>query len=203
MSVQRHSEGTETRNSEYSAQISEAGLQVLRSMIGNRFHSIYAPCLQVASAHLTAPSFSILVFDKITRNWSNQYVVIRSNRYESPVTLTDYWQMLVSCEDKPDQIDVDSTGAVVAPCTIKYYQATPVTKIEIYEFEWSDELNQVRETVRYDQAIRFEQESGKAFCIACQLNGPGIATEVHISEDEATIGQFLEGSRLRVCLPQS
>jgi hypothetical protein len=108
--------------------------------------------------------------------------------------------MLVSVADKPDQIDVDPSGAVVAPCTIKFYQATPVTKIEIYEFESSSEFDEGRETLRFDQAIRFEQESGRSFCVACQLNGPGVATEVHISEDEGTIHEFLDGSRLRVCL---
>jgi hypothetical protein len=169
-------------------------------MIGNSFHSIYAPCLQVAGGHLTAPSLSIPVFDRITGNWSNRYVIIQCNWSETPLTLTDYWQMFVSCEDKPDRIDVDSTGATVAPCMIKHFQATPVSKIEVYEFEWSPGLDQVRETVRYDQAIRFEQESGKAFCIACQLDGPGIATDVHISGDDATISQFLDGSRLRVSL---
>jgi hypothetical protein len=200
MNTEMPSEGLETPDADYFAQASDAGLSVLRSMIGNCFHSIYAPCLQVAGAHLTAPSFSIPVFDRITGHWSNRYVVIRCNWSETPLTLTDYWQMLVSCEAKPDRIDVDSTGAIVAPCTIKYFQATPIRKIEVYEFKRSPGLDQGRETVRYDQGIRFEQESGKAFCIACQLDGPGIATEVHISEDDATISQFLEGSRLRVCL---
>lgn len=200
MSTEDHSEASVTPKSEYSALISEAGLSVLRGMIGNRFHTILSPCLQVDGAHLTAPSFSILVFDKVTRNWAEQYIVVRCKWYETPLVFSDYWQILVSCEDRPDQIDVDSAGAVVAPCTINFYLATPITKIEVYEFEWSDEVDLGRETVRYDKAIRFEQESGKTFCIACQLNGPGIATDVHISEDAATISQFLHGSRLRVCL---
>jgi hypothetical protein len=199
MNMEKPSEGLKTRGTDYSARVSEAGLSVLQSMIGNSFHTIYAPCLQVAGAHLTAPSLSIPVFDKVNGHWSHRYVVIQCNWSETPLTLTDYWQMLVSCEDRPDRIDVDPTGAIVAPCTIKYFQSTPISKIEVYEFEWSPELDQGREAVRYDQGIRFEQENGKAFCVACQLDGPGIATDVHISDD-ATIRQFLEGSRLRVCL---
>ena len=183
---------------EYRAQISDADVSVLRSMIGNRFYTVYAPCLQVAGAHLTAPSFSIPVFDKITGNWSHRYVVIRCEWSETPVALSDYWQMYVSCESDPHGIEVNSTGAIVAPCTIKYFQATPISKIEIYEFRWSAGLKNGQETVVYDQAIRFEQENGKAFCIACQLDGPGVATEVHISEDEETIRQFLEGAHLRM-----
>jgi hypothetical protein len=200
MNPKKPSEGFETRDAEYSAQISKTGLSVLQSMIGNRFYSIHAPCLQVAGSHLTAPSFSIPVFDRITGNWSRQYIVIQCDWSETPLTLTDYWRMLVSCDDKPDRIGVDSTGAIIAPCTIKYFRATPICKIDVYEFECSPEFDQGRETVKYDKGIRFETESGKAFCIACQVNGPGILTEVSISEDDATISQFLEGSRLRVRL---
>jgi hypothetical protein len=81
MSLEQHAKGSEPSGSEFTAHISESGISVLRSMIGNRFHSIFAPCLQVAGAHFTAPSLSILVFDKITRDWSNRYVVIRCNWY--------------------------------------------------------------------------------------------------------------------------
>jgi hypothetical protein len=197
MSADDGSVSAEAQNSEYSVRISDDGLSVLRSMIGNRFHTIYAPCLNVAGADLAAPSLSILVFDRVTGNWRNEYIVIRCNWHETPLMLNDYWQILVSREDKPNQIDVNSTGAVVAPCTINYYQATPITKIEVYEFEWVD---QGQESIRYDNAIRFEQGNGQAFCVACQLNGPGIATDVHISEDPVVISQFLAGSRLRLCL---
>lgn len=200
MNPKRPSEGLVTRDGDYSAQISEAGLSVLQSMIGNSFFSIYAPCLQVAGSHLTAPSLSIPVFDRVTGNWSRQYIVIQCNWSETPLTFTDYWQMLVSRGEKPDRIDVDPTGAIIAPCTIKYFRATPICKIDVYEFERSIEVDRGRETVKYDQGIRFETESGKTFCIACLLNGPGIATEVSISEDDETIGRFLEGSRLRVRL---
>ena len=195
----QESSGFGDTNTVYSDHLSEGGLSVLRDMIGNRFYRVYAPCLQVAGAHLTAPSFSIPVFDRITGYWSNRYVVIQCNWFETPLTFTDYWHIHVSSEDKPDRIPVNFTGAIVAPCTINYFQVTPISGIEIYEVELSFGLDPARETVRYDNALRFVQESGKAFCIACQLNGPGIATDVHISDDDATIAQFLEGSQLRAC----
>jgi hypothetical protein len=71
MNMEKPSEGLKTRGTDYSARVSEAGLSVLQSMIGNSFHTIYAPCLQVAGAHLTAPSLSIPVFDKVNGHWSH------------------------------------------------------------------------------------------------------------------------------------
>ena len=190
-------EGSEFNQlNQYSAQISEEGLSVLLGTLGYGVYTIYSPCLQVAGMHLTSPSFSVPIFNKETGHFSHQYLVVRCLWSETPLLLTDYWQLLVSLEDKPDGIDVNPTGAVVAPCTIKYFQATPIVKIDIYEYEWQSDS----EAVTYDNAIRFEQESGSAFCIACQLNGPGIATEVHISEDEVTIQEFLDGSHIRLSL---
>jgi hypothetical protein len=200
MNPESSSERSLTRDIGYSAPISEAGLSVLQSTIGNSFFTIHAPCLQVAGSHLTAPSFSIPVFDKVRGNWSKQYVVIKCTWSETPLSFTDYWQMLVSASEKPDHIEVDPTGAIIAPCTIRYFRATPICKIDVYEFECAVEVDGERELVKYDQGIRFETESGTAFCIACLLNGPGIATEVSISEDYTTICKFLEGSHLRVSL---
>jgi hypothetical protein len=184
----------------YEAHITVESLSVLQAMLGNRFHHIYAPCLQVAGAHQAAPSFSIPIFDKITGNWSHQYVVIRCSWAETPLCFSDYWQLVVSIEDRPNGIDVDPQGALIAPCTIRYFQAAPVSKIEIFEFRISEGSRQEKETVRFDRAIRFLQENGRAFCIACQLDGPGIATDVHISDDEHMISEFLAGSELRLCL---
>ncbi len=187
-------------NPHYETHISEAGLSVLRTMIGNRFYRIYAPCLHVAGSHLAAPSLSIPVFDKVTGDWSHRYVIIRCDWSETPLTFTDYWQVFVSIGDGPLGIDVNKEDAIVAPCTIEYFQTTPISEIEIYEYRCSYGLDQERENVRYDKAIRFLREDGKAFCITCQLDGPGIATDVHISEDKQIISEFLDGSELRLCL---
>ena len=183
-----------------SAQIPEAGVEALRGLIGSQPYRVYAPCLQVAGPHLTAPSFSIPVSGEKAGEWTHKYVVIRCEWSETPRTLTDFWRILVSFEDKPNGIGVDLTGAVIAPCTINLYNAKPISKIEVYEFQLKSGEGMDLESVKYDRAIRFEQEGGKPFCVACQLDGPGIATEVHFSEDEATVREFLEGSQLRVCL---
>lgn len=201
MIARNNSEDPKTEGSSYSAQISEDGLLILQGLIGRQLSRVLAPCLQVTLAHFTAPSFAIHISDEFAGKWTHKYVNISCDWSETPLTLTDYWRILIFCEDKPAGIDVDSTGAIVAPCTIYFYKAMPIKKIEVYEFGWSAGQGADAETVKYDQAIRFESEEGKAFCIATQLDGPGIATEVHISEDATTIGEFLEGSQLRVRIP--
>lgn len=191
---------SESKGGVYAAQISEDGLLILRGLIGRQIFRVLAPCLQAAGAHFAAPSLSIPFSDEVAGKWSHRYVNIRCEWSETPLTLTDYWDILITCENRPTGIDVDSRGAVVAPCTINFYMATPIKKIELYEFLWPVEPGDCTEAVRYDQAIRFEREDGTAICVACQLDGPGIATEVHISEDEVTIREFLEGSNLRVSM---
>lgn len=200
MIAKNNSEDPDTQARAFSAQISEGGLLILQSLIGRQLYRVLAPCLQVAGAHFTAPSFSIHFSDEIGGRWFHKYVNICCEWSETPLTFTDYWDILISCENKPSGINVDSSGAIVAPCTICFYKAKPIKKIELYEFQLSAGQGSDLETVTYDKAIRFEHEGGTAFCIACQVNGPGDATEVHVSEDEATISQFLNGSRSRTCL---
>jgi len=185
---------------QYFSQISEVGILILRSLVGRKVHRVYAGCLQVSGAHFTAPHFSIPISDEIEGRWIHRYIIFGCEWFETPITFTDYWQMFVSDEDKPKDIEVDSTSAIVAPCTINYYGAAAIRAIEIYGFSWSAGEKEERETVTYDQSIRFLLEDGRSFCIACQLDGPGVATEVHISEDEETIRSLLEGSRLRLTI---
>jgi hypothetical protein len=197
MNIRNNSEASAGK---YCAQISEAGLQTLQGLIGRRIQTIYAPCLQVAGAHLTSPSFSVPLSDEIGGKWIHKYVNFSCEWFEAPLTLTDYWKVLVSIDDKPRGIDVDSTGAIVSPCTIHFYGSNLVKQIEVFEFHWTAGQGADLEAVTYDNAIRFELEGGKALCIACQLNGPGIATEVHFSDNEALISEFLEGCCMRTFL---
>jgi len=193
-------DNSETSAGKYFARISQDSLPILQGLIGRQIHRVYAPCLQVAGAHIASPSFSVPLSNEIAGKWVHKYVNFRCEWSETPLTLTDWWKILVSVDNKPCGIEVDSKGAIVAPCTIHFYKSGPIKQIEVFEFEWSAGQGNEVEAVAYDNAIRFELEGGNALCIACQLNGPGIATEVHLSEDETTIGQFLEGSRLRIRL---
>ncbi len=114
--------------------------------------------------------------------------------------LNDYWQLIAKHDDRPEGIKVDSANAIVAPCGNHFYDTAPISKIEIYAFSYSGGECAQEEDVAYDQAILFQLENGKSFCVACQLDGPGIATDVHSSEEVETIRKPIEGSRLRLTL---
>jgi hypothetical protein len=187
----------------YTTQLSNSSLTAVKQLLGRTVVSIYAPCLQVAAQDFTAPSFSIPISDEIGGKWLHRYIIIRCEWYETPVTWTDYWQILVADELKPHGIEDDPQKGIVAPCTIKFYKAKPVNKIGIYSSARSAGEGNDFEEVEFDQAIRFWCEDGKSFCISCRINGPGIATEVHISEDEQTIEGFLKDSKSRLTLSGS
>jgi hypothetical protein len=74
-----------------------------------------------------------------------------------------------------------------------------LTGIEIYSLSASDSEDD-NESVLYDKALQFVRENGSSFCVACQLNGPGIAEFVRLSEDPKVIQEFLEGCHLRLAL---
>jgi hypothetical protein len=76
-----------------------------------------------------------------------------------------------------------------------------VTHPESRGLSWPANEQLDAESVVYDRAIRFQRQDGSSFCIACQLNGPGIATEVHVSDEEETIADLLGGCTLRVSIP--
>lgn len=186
------------QSSPYTARISEASLTVVRSLIGETIFSVYASCLQVAGGDRTAPSFAIVRSSEINGRWIHRYIVFRCEWFETPHCLLDWWQMVVLNDDRPGDVTVDSNGTLIAPCRINFYNASPIRSIEIYSFEWSAGEGQSYEHVEYDQAICLRRMDGKSLCFACQLNGPGVATEIHLSEDEETITTFLSGSQLRL-----
>jgi hypothetical protein len=186
----------------YSLQLSKASLSVLRGLVGRAVHRVYASCLQVDKRHLTAPSISIPTSDETKDGWVHRYVIVRCEWFETPETRTDYWQLFVDNEDKPSGIDLSDSKGIVAPCTINFYgHSSPIMKVEVYKFSWPANEQVDAENVIYDRAIRFQRQDGSSFCIACQLNGPGIATEVNISDEEETIADLLSGCTLRVSIP--
>lgn len=195
-----HNEIMAGQGRHYSAQIAEDDLVVLKELIGLTVFTVYASCLQVAGRHVTAPSFSIPVSSNVEGRWVHKYFNFHCEWFETPHTLTDYWQIFVSHDEKPQDVEVNPQNALMAPCTIKYFLSTPINHIEVYEFRWTAGEGQNLESVTYDNAIHFHLENGKSFCIACQLDGPGIATEIHISDDDETIRTFLEGSQLRLSI---
>jgi hypothetical protein len=80
------------------------------------------------------------------------------------------------------------------------YSAQPIRKIEIFEYRYAPDDEGPEESVHYDQAILFDCAEERTFCIACLLNGPGIAHDLHFSEDTGVIHEMLNGSTVRLVL---
>jgi hypothetical protein len=184
----------------HSTEMSVDSLNALKLLIGRSVHSVLSPCLQAAGQHFTSPSFSISISDQTIEGWRHRYINFRCDWFEAPVFLRDYWTIHVEETKHPIGIDVNASGAIVAPCTINFYRAQPIQRIEVYRLHDRAQNESQAEEVSYDKAILFRTESGRRFCIACQLNGPGIATEVHLSEQEETILELIEGSKLRLTI---
>ena len=78
------------------------------------------------------------------------------------------------------------------------YLAKPIRQVEIFSCHFEDD--DLEESVHYDQAILFHCEEERNFCIACMLNGPGIAEYLHFSEDKDTIQEMLREANSRFIL---
>jgi hypothetical protein len=184
---------TQTESKSFSATVhlSEHSLGLLRDLLNSSLHTIHAPCLQVAKHHFTSPSLSFLIGPR-------EWLTLSCEWLETPRTYNDYWRLIVSRENWPAGIEMDATGAILAPCTIHFYESPRITGIEVYTKQWDSENETGGERVAYDSFLRFIREGGREFCVGCQLNGPGIATEVHFSEDEETIRDFLLDAELRI-----
>ncbi len=167
------------------------GIALLRALPGFTLHRILAPCLQVAGQHFAAPSFSFLM-------GQHNFLDFACEWFETPYTYTDYWRLSISRRPNPSGIDINSDGALIAPCTIQFFDTKPISGIEIYSTQWDWQGESESEHVAYDSAISFIRNDQGAFWIWCDLDGPGIATELHFSEDPATVAPFLAGAQLRL-----
>lgn len=184
---------------EYSRQLSPVSLLALRDLVGRIIHRVYSPCLQVHHRHLTSPSLSIPISEESAEGWAHRYVAFKCEWFETPEDSIDYWQLIVSSDETPDGIEYSSSRGLIAPCTIQTNgHNSPIQAVEIYTFSWPAAQQENGENVVYDRAIRFERKDGGSFCISCQLDGPGIATEIHFSDDEETISDLLKGATVRL-----
>jgi hypothetical protein len=172
--------------------LSNDSISTLRTLLGLTIHTIFAPPLDAAGAHLAAWKLSLLVsqdkFVNFTCEWS-----------ETSRFLHDFWLITVSESSDPVGIDKNESGALVGASTISMYHAKPIQKIEIFECSYT-ENEYPEESVHYDQAILFRCEEERNFCIACMLNGPGIAEYLHFSEDGGVIQEMLSQSVRRLIL---
>jgi len=179
-------------------QISQDTLDALRVLIGRQIHTIYAPVLAVAGTHVSAPSFAISISDQVGDQWVHRFLNFKALWSETPRFLNDSWELLAFEDEAPLGISQNSDKAMLAPCSVSFYEngSSVISSIKIYTCSVLD-VEDESESVMYDKVIQIARDNGSSFCIACQLNGPGIAEDVHLSEDPLVIQSFLDGCQLR------
>ena len=183
-------------------QISQETLNTLRVLIGRQIHTIYAPVLAVAGTHVSAPSFAISISDQVGDQWVHRFLNFKALWSETPRFLNDYWELLAFEDEAPLCISQNSERAMLAPCSVSFYEngSSAIASIKIYTFSVLDTEDE-NESVMYDKVIQLCRDNSSSICLACQLNGPGIAEDVHLSEDPLVIQSFLDGCQLRLELP--
>jgi hypothetical protein len=173
-----------------TARLDDESHRSLMKLIGVSPWRILAPCIQAAGMHFTSPSFSI-------ERGPNAYSTITGAWFESPHTFTDYWRLSIADAVGPEGIEVRSDGAFVAHCTIRLFGATPITTIEVYGSRWRWSDSDSEERIEWDSALLFHLQDRRHFCIWCQIDGPGIATEVSFTENPELIREILKDTTLR------
>jgi hypothetical protein len=173
--------------------LSTNSISALRKLLGTTVHTWWATNLDAAGAHLASWTLSMLLGQKSFMNFSCEW-------HETLKFLNDSWLITVREDSSPLNINRDDTGAFLGVCTINMYSATPIKRIDIFEYTNSADNEGPEETVNYDQAILFTCEGERTFCIGCMLNGPGIATYLRFSEDQTAIQTIVEHSTIRLTL---
>ena len=121
-------------------------------------------------------------------------VTVRTEYFETPHYLNDYWELIVHRQRYPYGIEVRD-GALIDPCSVSLLPAAEIRSVSVYEL-MSDQ-DDMGEQVAYDQGLRFVRSDGRTFAIACLLSGPGIATDVQYTDDEQLMATWFEHSRVR------
>jgi hypothetical protein len=170
--------------------LSESSILALRGLLGLTIHTIFAPNLDAAGAHLAAWKLSLLLKKDLFVNFSCKWS-------ETPLYLNDSWLIEVAPSTEPIGILRNASGALVEPCTISMYEAQPIRKIELFEYRY-DLDEGTEESVHYDRAIVFRCAEERSFCISCMLNGPGTANYLHFSEDNGVIQEMIDESTIRL-----
>ncbi len=186
----------------YEARVSQDTISALKTLIGRQVHTIYAPVLAVAGAHLAAPSFAISISEQILGRWVHRFLNLKAVWSETPRFMNDLWELQAFEGATPLGISTNAENAMVSPCSIHFYEngGSEVTTIRVYTLS-APELADASESVVYDKVIQFVRANGSSFCIACQLDGPGIAEDVHLTEDPVLIGTFVEGCHQTLAFP--
>lgn len=99
----------------HESQVSEGTIQALKTLIGRRVHTVYAPILDVAGTHIAAQSFAILISGQIGNQWSHRFLNLKAIWSETPRFLHDYWELQAFEDQRPLGISVDAENAMLSP----------------------------------------------------------------------------------------
>ncbi len=180
-------------DTEASCHISAASEEALRMLLGRSIHTIYSPNLDVGGGLAAGWKFAILL-------GKDEFLNLEFEWSETPHFLLDSWKIAATLSAKPIGVQVRDDGALVAPCTIKLYGATPIRRVEVIHFKDSATGGGVFESTSFDGALVFHCDGGRRFAIGCMLNGPGLATYLQFSETEDGIARLLEQGTMRLVL---
>lgn len=178
---------------EYRSTLSDTSIANLRLILGHTVHSLSSPNLDAAGPELASWALSIWME-------KGRYITFECEWRETPVFMLDFWTIHVAENSHPLRIKTDESGALISPCSISIYNATPVEAIDVYRFSDSHEDKGISEAVEYDGALVFRCQNEKQFAIFCSLHGPGLAEYLRFTESPEVIARVLATEVLRLTL---
>jgi hypothetical protein len=186
----------------HGSEISEDTFSALKALVGRHVYTVYAPVLAVAGTHVAAPSFAISLSDQVGDQWVHSFLNLKATWSETPRFLNDSWELQAFEARSPLGIEVNAENAMMSPCSVHFYEngGSEVINIRVYSLSLLDQ-DDPSESVVFDKALELMRANGTSFCIACQLNGPGIAEDVHLTEDPVVIKTLTDACQIRLTFP--
>lgn len=173
--------------------ISDEGIEALRSTIGQSPHLLYTRFVEVDARNIWAPNFSLPLGERA-------YCVVESDWADTPVHAIDYHSIEVSIRDWPKGIarmaSFSGQSAMGYPSTVCL--RTPNSAlIRAHVLETSEEVED--ESVRYDRALIFVREDGYQFSLAAS---DSIRGGLFFSDDQSVIQTLFRDFNERIRLDQ-
>jgi len=174
------------------SQLSDESIIALESLIGSTIHTIFATNLDAAGGHLAGWKLSMMLSNKL-------FMTFECEWQETPFFLMDSWGIKVKLAQNPLGIALNADGALIDCSHIHIYESSSIERIEVYRFADEYQRDEVAESVEFDGALVFRSQR-RDFVIGCSMDGPGIATYLHFSEDARVIAELTDGAECRLVL---
>ena len=171
--------------------LSEKEIGVLRSLLGKCCHTLYTRSLEVSGDFAIAQDYSLSLSE-------DGYCVIESDWADTPQDWIDYHMIEVSNRDWPKRIarsrSKDGRAALGFPSSIRLRPTvSPFVKILILDRREQGESD----SVHYDHALVFVQESGYRFALSAHES---IAGGLEFTDSIQEIDTLLSETSERICL---